>query len=454
MDNKYDYDANLNYLLNNKIEDIIKDNIILQDKILKSNDFNTTYSCIEESLNLLYEKSRILQDIIDYTKTFLENEISTNINDCKTLLKSIEEDKDLIKNKTFINYSVPFYFGMNNTIDRNNNTLPDIKLLNNRLINSFNILNEYKVDYFTINRNNKSLYNNEKEYLKNKQYRTMYIFKNIQSKTIHETLIFSFNKPIMINKINPILSNCNIESIKLLLDTDNYIELDPNKIDLFDTKIVKSIELTISCSNYSISQTAYTNITKNNFSAIINNIKNDDNLLIANKYYYYLFGIDDIKFEYVSQDENSGYVSQDIYIGELKSNEYLTLYSDASVENGSIEYYIINGTETIPILPENENRVIDEKIFYKYPTRFTIDTSKEVIIKKNGKVENISIYEAMNKKDNNLWTISYTPIIKNLNNLYNKHIRIKVIMRSYGGNNSFINNIKVRKYGGNNLWIV
>ena len=88
MDIKYDYDANLNYLLNNKIEDIVNDNIILQDKILKSNDFNTTYSCIEESLNLLYEKSRILQDIIDYTKTFLENEISTNINDCKTLLKN------------------------------------------------------------------------------------------------------------------------------------------------------------------------------------------------------------------------------------------------------------------------------------------------------------------------------------------------------------------------------
>jgi hypothetical protein len=453
MDNNYDLTANLNYILNNKIDN--NDNIILQDKILKSDDFNKTYKYIEESLNLLYEKTRVLQDIIDYTKTFLDSEITNSISDCKTLLNSIEDDKNLLKNKTYINYSVPFYFGLNNSTDRNDTVLSDTVIYNDKMMNNYDILSDNKINYFTVSRKQNSLYNNSSNYISSKQYRSLYMFKEIQSSPIEETLIFSFNTPVNINSIKPVLSNCYLSAIKLTLDTDNIIDLDINSIDLFETKTVKNIEITIQSTNYSISQTIYDNITNNNFSAIINNINTDTNSnLTANKYYYYLFGIDDIKFLNIKQKENCSFYSQDIYIGELTKNEYLTLYVDDSVDECSIEYYIVNGTETIPILPENKESVVDEKIFYKYPTRFSIDNNKEVIIKKNGQIVNTSLYEAINTNDNNLWTVSYTPIRNNIDNLYNETIKVKVIIRNYNAKkNTYIKNIKVRKYGGNNLWI-
>lgn len=456
MENNYDINSNLDFILNNNIENTVKGDIILQEKILKSEDFNTTFKYIEDSLNLMYEKSRVLQDIIVYTRAFLNSEITNSIADCKTLLQSIEQDKDLIKNKTYINYSIPFYFGLNNVLDRNNTILSDAIINNDRMINSYSVINNNKTNFFNVTRKQNSLHNNADEYLTTNQYRTLYMFNKIQSAALEETLIFSFNSAIKINKIVAALSNCNIKEVKLLLDTENYINLDINKLDSFDEKIVKSIEITISTTNYSISQTAYSNITNNNFSAIINNINTDENSIIGvNKYYYYLFGVDEIKFQYVKEDNTSGFCSQNIAIGALTSNEYLTLYTEDSIEEGSIEYYIINGAETIPILPENVSKVIDEKIFYKYPTRFTIDSNYEVVIKKNGQVVNTSLYEAINTNDGNLWTVSYTPIINNFNNLYNESIKVKVIIRSYNTiQNSFIKNIKIRKYGGNNLWTV
>ena len=39
MDNNFDYDNAINFLLNNKVSNINDNSIILQDKIMNSNDF-------------------------------------------------------------------------------------------------------------------------------------------------------------------------------------------------------------------------------------------------------------------------------------------------------------------------------------------------------------------------------------------------------------------------------
>ena len=52
MDNNFDYDNAINFLLNNKVSNINDNSIILQDKIMNSNDFNSSMNYIEESLNL------------------------------------------------------------------------------------------------------------------------------------------------------------------------------------------------------------------------------------------------------------------------------------------------------------------------------------------------------------------------------------------------------------------
>ena len=64
MDSYFDLNANIDFITKNTLSNHINKEIKLQDKIMNSKDFNTTYQYIEEALNFMYEKSRTLQDII------------------------------------------------------------------------------------------------------------------------------------------------------------------------------------------------------------------------------------------------------------------------------------------------------------------------------------------------------------------------------------------------------
>jgi hypothetical protein len=455
MANNYDFTSNMNYMLNNTLSSTIEDNIVLQDLILNSDSFNTTFKYIEDSLNLLYEKTRTLEDIVAYSKTFLANEINNSISDCKTLLQSIEEDKNLIKDKTYIKYSVPFLFGLNAIPDRNYTKLNSAVVYDSKLSLADNVFSNYDISYFSIKRDNASLYNNESNYLNSKNYRTLYISNSIRSSSIQETITIKFNNAVKMNKLNVNLSNCKITAVQLMLENNKTMDLDIDKLKLFNTQYVNSIAITIACSNYSVSQTSYSNITADNFISIISNINTDTNTTVnATKYYYYLFGVDAITAQYVSVYDTCGFISKDVYIGSLKSNEHLTLYTEESIERGSIEYSLINGTEVIPILPENQTQVIDEQIFYKYPTRFTIDSTYDVIVKLNGEVVNTSLYDAINTNTTG-YTVTYTPVINTISSLLNSNVKVKVVLRSYDTDfTSFVKTIKIKKYGGNSLWTV
>lgn len=455
MANNYDFNANMDFMLNHSLSTNVENNIDLQNKILDSDSFNTTFKYIEDSLNFLYEKNRTLQDLIKYSKTFLTNEINSSIADCKTLLQSIENDKDLVKDKTYIKYSVPFYFGLNNIIDRDNSAISTATVYDGKLTLADNVIASYPMSYFAIKRSQNCIYSNEASYLTAKNYRSLYAFKSISSKPIEETITIKFNSTVKLNKLKLNLSNCKIKSVTLNLENNKTKVLDINKLNLFETQYVDSISIIVSCSNYSVSQTKYSDITSSNFTSIINNVNTDTNSTIgATKYYYYLFGVDSIFAQYVTVYEKSGFYSKEVSIGKLNTNEHLTLYAEDSIERGSIEYYIINGSETIPILPENQTQVVDEKIFYKSPTRFAVDTKVAPVIKKNNEVVNVSLYNAINTSGGN-YTVSYVPVINTIGNLINDSIKIKVIIRSYDTNYiSFVNNIKIKKYGGNNLWTV
>lgn len=455
MANNYDFSANMTYMLNQTLSTNVENSVVLQDAILDSDSFNITFKYIEDSLNFLYEKQRTLEDIIAYSKTFLTNEITNSITDCKTLLQSIENDKDLIKDKTYIKYSVPFYFGLTTIKDRDNTTLNQAIVYDGKLTLSDNVLNNYDIAYFSVKRDDSVVYSNESSYLTSKSYRSLYMLDSISSSAIEETITIKFSEAVKMNKLKLSLSNCNITAVQLTLENSKTYDLDVSNLNLFDTQYVTSIAITVACSNYIVSQTSYSDITADNFTSILSSLNTDTNTIVGTtNYYYYLFGVDSIFAEYVSVYDTCGFVSKDIYIGSLNTNEHLTLYTEESVERGSIEYSIINGSEVIPILPENQTQVVDEKIFYKCPTRFTVDTAYDVTVKLNGEVVNTTLYDAINTNSTG-YTVTYTPVINTISSLINENVKIKAVIRSYDTiMPTFINTIKIKKYGGNNLWTV
>ena len=61
-----DFDYNIS-----KLKEDLNIDITLQDEIMDSEIMNTSLKSIENNLNTLYEKTRYLEDAIDYAKTFL-----------------------------------------------------------------------------------------------------------------------------------------------------------------------------------------------------------------------------------------------------------------------------------------------------------------------------------------------------------------------------------------------
>lgn len=178
------------------------------------------------------------------------------------------------------------------------------------------------------------------------------------------------------------------------------------------------------------------------------------NLTEKIKKYNYLFGIDKVNIGNSIRPENSCFVSNEIEIGFLNEEDYIQLSAKYDIGlNGSIEFYIIDGSNIKPILPIEENQVIDEKIFTGFKTRFSIDSTKNIIIKENGIISSLSLEEVYNSEKTNL-TITYTPINSYSVKTENHSIKIKAILRLYDNNTAapYIKEIAIKKFGGSTLW--
>lgn len=454
---KFDFDKNINYIVDNKLSDNI--DIKLQNRVLDSVAFNHNFKLVEDSLNTLYEKQRTLQDIIKYSQIYLTNEINNSVKESKTLLAAIENDRDLTKNNSYVKYTVPFNFNTSvSSTDRDNTIIANSVLYDSNLTLSNVVLNSYSYGNIEVIQNfkNNNLKSTVYDFVSTNKYRTFYMFNGPQASSVQEKMNISFDTPIKINKINFNTSNCTVNKIVLTLDDGSIESIENPYAGLFKTRTIKALSIEFSCTNYVISQTNYNEVENEDFWSVVENIELDENLFVdKNKYYYYLFGLDNLELQHVSIDNQSCFISKEIKIDALNTNEHIALDVIDSIERGSIEYYVIDGTESIPILPENCSSVIDEKIFYRLPLRFTYDPTKPIVIKRNGNIVKMSLQEAINSNEDGItYTASYTPKENTVNKLLNDKIKIKAIIRKYDDDySSFIKNINIKKYGGGKLWI-
>ena len=84
----------------NKADDILKDykdnNIELkkQNQILNSEIMNSNFEKIENTLNNIYEETRRIKELINFSKIYVSNEIEKSIDTCKETLNIIENLND------------------------------------------------------------------------------------------------------------------------------------------------------------------------------------------------------------------------------------------------------------------------------------------------------------------------------------------------------------------------
>lgn len=128
------------------------------------------------------------------------------------------------------------------------------------------------------------------------------------------------------------------------------------------------------------------------------------------------------------------------------------------LKNANIEYSIIDGNTEKPILPEEEKMIVDEKIFYKLPTRFRIDVTKNVVIKKNGIVmPDLKELSEVEKMFNGIdqYTVSYTPVDNSDRvTIENTVIKLKMVIRVYkNGVPPTFFSLCIKQFGGVIQWI-
>lgn len=171
------------------------------------------------------------------------------------------------------------------------------------------------------------------------------------------------------------------------------------------------------------------------------------------KLYNYCFGIDSIKVSYNSISNIGCFVSNIINIGDISKDTKITLVaSDYMPEYTSIEYYIIDGNKTIPILNNNINFIEKELLFPNLPTRFEVKDNIYTIYK-NFESTNLKLSEIDFSDKNNRYTISYEPVKEDYIPEHSE-IKVKAILRQYREDCGapYIKTISLIKSGGEELW--
>lgn len=462
-------------------------NIKMQELTLNSTTMNNTFSTIENSLNNLYEKTRYLEGMIQYCKTFLSVKIDEYTQETKAILALIEDIRDINKNLSYVEYPITFTNSTKTTADRDGSVLSPTKLQNNLLILSNK--KENIIDFTSCTKKSKSIpYKHNLEDIKTDFYTTTYMEKDIIKGGLTERITINFKTPQKINNINIVPSNAEIKNISYVFL--NGIEEQQEKLDTGFSKnrTIARLSFDLVCTNYKAStyKIDKDKMTDNTWSKLkeyeysfLNNIStkidmeefievnrensttkiNTSNATntVTQLNYSYVFGIDTINFKYVEPNSDCCYISDDIIIGSLGTDEYINLFADYSHHSDSgIEFSILDGNVEVPIIPSNSNYIENEKILTNINIRFPEDTNRDLVIKSQGYVSNISLEEAISSKlerysvsyysyENNGY--SYRPI--------NKSIKVKAVIRRYNklGEMPYIKNIKIRKFGGASPWI-
>jgi hypothetical protein len=211
-----DFEESVKYM----IEDLplaVADGITYQDTTMNSDDYNSSMKYIEDRFNKLYEKTRILEDIISYVKEYTKNAIYDNTKEIKSLLNEIEQDRDSTKKSLYTTYDIPFTESDGSYADRNAYSLKHCAINNGMLTLATN--NKSIINYDSIQKTSSltPYRNNLQDLKKDKPYRTYYLLDAPAEGGIKEDIRVDLNTPAMINYIDAVIVNSKESNVRFVL---------------------------------------------------------------------------------------------------------------------------------------------------------------------------------------------------------------------------------------------
>ena len=485
----------------------LRPEIIYQDKIMESGKLNRTFSEIETSLNTLYEKTRYVEDAIEYAKIFLDTKIRDFDAEITSIMEEIEDVTDITKNSAYYTYNVPLKENILK-IKHSNETLMPLINQNKSLVLSAE--EETIYDFTSLLKQTDSIAfdDNVKKAPFDKKYYSIYLEEKIMPNGLTETITVHFNDPKPINSLNLKPVNCTVSNIKFGL-VNGYEEI-VKKLEDVDksTRICNYIKFDLTCVNYEtviyeidlnkssddawgslkyfelekigrastkidreflmtehiLSRSTINKTTNERDTIVYRNAEAEADLMTLHMYSY-IFSLEVMEFKYSEMNVEGYFESEPIHIGRLGEKEYINISTKHTVDtNSSIEYSIIDGEREIPIMRIEDSIVYNERIYSNKDTRFNRAMNTATpgyipeVVKKNGLVINESFESVSSKKDlDGRYSITYKPAKNNYDYVpLNPEIKIRAYVRTYEKNprlSPSIEMITIRKYGEDTVWI-
>lgn len=481
-----------------QITKVSKPKIKEQNNILDSESFNTSFEEIEKTLNTLYEKTRYLEDSIQYAKIFLETKTREFYTEMQSVMKELDSLLDMSKNLSYISYNVPLEANVVTINDKDMvSNLSPLIVKDKTLTLGYESYQSYDVSSIAKRCDSISFDNDLQNAGKNKTYKAIYLEEQVVPNGLKETLTFYFPQPVTINVLNFVPTNCNIKNIKFGLI--NGIEEQAKDYDISMKNVYRTctyVKMDLICTNYSpvIYEVDKDKITDNIWNDLkefemskISSINKDSKLnteyiisrtasgskreayasskdkkVVTIKLYSYIFGLKSFEFINAVQQKSGYFISDYINIGQLTDVEHISLYvSQHKDDNTCIEYSILDGEKEIPIIPLEHDFVENEPIYNNIETRFlrienpNLETYVPDVIKKDGQIVDMTFEDAAGMNDGQ-YSITYKP--SNANNVaspINREVRVKIHIKTYEVNTKdipYVDMITIRKYGEETLW--
>ena len=209
---------------------------------------NSMFKEIEESLDFLYVKTRLLEDLNYFTEQYIQNKfkkISTRIGSAKqTVCKNAAE---MLKTKQ-ISHEVSFNFNTSMVTDRDGTSIDITDIAGNTMIPNNSVINTAEVSVINVSGNTKP-YRQMKNDIS--QYRSFYCLEAPIQEVVENVQIL-FSKEITINMINLTSFKCSIDNLQLIRSDNQTINITPGTITTITPVLIKGMNIILKTNAYDI----------------------------------------------------------------------------------------------------------------------------------------------------------------------------------------------------------
>lgn len=244
-----DFDNSIQFLMDGMTENM-SEGLLYQTKYLNSDNFNSTFAVLEARLNNLYEKARVMEDIVKYTKEFLEQSIYDTTNECKAIIDTLEDNRDKLKTNAYVSYSLPMREGSGAYADRDQSPLPHCSINNNTITLSGQDGVQIPIKSIERRQGYTPYKSSLDELINHRSYRAYYMVDGVVPGGLKEDIYVELSSPTAINLIDLISSNCTVENMRYI-NENGAIEYEDNfRSILSRERTVKAIQFTVKTSSY------------------------------------------------------------------------------------------------------------------------------------------------------------------------------------------------------------